>query len=387
MHRHFRPSWNELPSEQWTEAERFYEDLMGGPGIATRGLGPESEFDIESFDDEAMPPRQTKLPAGVRLGLWVDDATVIFKRSEVSNTLQRMQELSIDEICVKVSGDPDHLDRLDIVPNVERLITNFNNAASRARADIDLSIYAWITPRERRCRQLVQVLPSLAARVGAKAVEYDVEAPWYDRRASRGTTHDHLALTYLHLQMSNQLLAEMGRDAASIGVNFVPNGLNAATGHSLMRGADFFVPQMYSELSNSKLIEPLRRAVALGDKARAKALRAEIGKRKVGEWAGPYAYPKRLWEKFRGRFPDLPIERSYPGVRKSVIVGLANFGRGNWGLPEADPGTTVADVMAMDMAVVHELHARFQIGGVRYWSSKQLRRTGTDVYAFTRGLK
>lgn len=306
--------------------------LARGKALESRG-GDEGVYwrPGEERDDYAqaqgLPVRGMALPAGFRLGAWIDVGGRNLG-SNLNEHVARLHALGINDACVMFNGHND---------------SSFGfGTASKARiralapllqsAGIGLTLTSWLRPEQAFIDALVAELPDFAREVGARQIEFDAEEAW-SRRTVRGYSSHADAADALFDQLDG--LRDMGIE---VGITPQVDPMTGSKLQRLVQRAHFVVPQAYSAMRSS-WSDARKRSHA------------------VGATYGPVGIQRRAVSRLQSALGTstgtLPM-----------IMGLAAYGRGNWN------GHSAAEIMQMELDETLSLAAAHGIQGVRYWSWK-----------------
>lgn len=303
--------------ERLRAAELFYADLTGRSArsyVRGRGLS-------ESVETAGSPSPSLTLPAGFRLGVWLDVGGV-YLRTHGGTHASRLHELGMTDACIMVNGVDDASFGFGSVP----MATIRTFAGLLTGSAIRLTLTSWVRPERAFIDALVSQLPAFASSVNARGIELDVEEPWTQRSPVGFASHAEAAeYLFTGLQSARNAGLEI---AITPQVDMTAN----AKIRPLAQRADLVIPQAYS------------------------TFRAGVSSHDIGGTYGPRGLQNRAVEK---------VAQARQASGTPMIMGLAAYGRANW------PGHTGRQIMELELAHTISL-ANAGVQGARYWSWKHI---------------
>jgi hypothetical protein len=315
------------------DADVFYSALMGlrpSGGAATGRLLPWNEA------AEAAP---VTLPAGFRMGVWVDVGGRSIERNGREHA-SRLHALGITDACIMINPLTSLSFGFGSVSQTR--IRGFGDLL-RGSA-IRLTLTSWLRPNRNFIDDLVRDLPPFAKDVGARAIEFDVEEPWTRHAPSGFGTHDEAAD---HLFTGLRTARAAGLEVA---VTCQVDAMGTARMRKILEHADVIVPQAYSTPG-------------------AAASHA------VGGTYGPRGLQRRAAER---------VATALAMSGKPIVMGLAAYGRTRWS------GHSGRAIMTFELDETVTLAKSHPIRGARYWSWKHIAgingQLGTPANPYARGF-
>lgn len=299
-------------------AERFYRDLIGVRPRRALRRRPSVDETWETVPGAAPAP--IALPAGFRLGVWVDVGGRNLARHGTRHAAL-LHELGFSDACVMIN----RLDAAQFGFSAVSAATLRVFAALLVRGGTRLTLTSWLRPERTFIDDLVRLLPPLARDLGAQAIELDVEGAWRSRPV-RGFANHGEAAGYLFDALRP---AAAGLELA---VTCEVDPMTTARMRPVVERADLLVPQAYS--------------VGGSDAAH-----------RIGGAYGPGGIQERAVAK---------VNEAVRASGRPILIGLAAYHRGAW------RGTSEPAVMRMELERALALRASASIRGVRYWSWKHI---------------
>jgi hypothetical protein len=316
-----RWSLGAVSARERREAEAFFAELAGTPQRA-RSSSPPWREELEQGETTGGTSAPLRLPAGFRLGVWLDVGGPSLAHS-ADEHCARLHELGVTDACIMINAVDDRSFGFGSVS--EATIRAF--AARLTGSAIRLTLTSWVRPERAFIDDLARSLPAVARSVGARAIELDVEEPWTRRRAVGLADHD-AAADYLFAALAPARAAGL-----ELAVTCQVDALPTAALRGVVRHADLIVPQAYS------------------------TFRADVRSHAIGGAYGPGGLQERAVAKV-----DEAVQQS----GRPVVMGLASYRRTGW------PGHTGRDIMEMELSRTAALASSAAIRGVRYWSWKHI---------------
>lgn len=281
------------------------------------------------------------LPAGFRLGVWVDVGGANLRRHATAHA-DRLQALGIHDACIMINSHTGTT--FGYGSTSEATLRAF--APQLTTRGISLTLTSWLRPDRTFIDAMLASLPDLARELEARAIEFDVEEPWMRASNLSGFSSHTDAANYLYDRLD--ALRDMGIE---VGVTPQVDPMTSASLERIVQRAHFVVPQAYSSLNSSWLASDQARR----DNA------AHIRSHAVDGTYGPRGLQTRAAER-------LATVRRVSGAMP-MMMGLSAYSRTRWS-DAHEGGHSASDIMRMELERSLALVSTHGVLGVRYWSWK-----------------
>jgi hypothetical protein len=325
------PATPEGYGEVWDESSGpvTYSEDPGSPEVASpifgRHQSAQRATSYTTLENDLEPIEAITLPAGFRTGVWLDVGGMHLNANRMDH-VAKLRALSIKDACVMINADQA---RTFGYGSVSKPVLGSLAPLLRS-AEIALTLTSWLRPDRTFIDALVSDLPAYAQSLQAKAIEFDVEAPWVRETPTGFANHTEAAE---HLFRG---LEAARRGGLEVSVTCWVDALTSDRMLRLLQLTDVVVPQAYSD-------NPAGAAPAVQQSHR------------VGGVYGPGGLQTRAVDRL-----DAGLSAS---GSKDVIMGLAAYARDRWSGHRPDA------ILEMEANTSVTLAAR-RVKGVRYWSWK-----------------